>query len=291
MESRGQGRLAVRANAPSRIRRSGRTLRGDMEDHARSCDRRVRAGCSGRGRSAPGLTARASTRSRPNTSRPRPIRFGSVVRRTTRCSSCGSPSVAADQDHVQKLLRGEGGRAGGTATRLCRENPVRPPAATGHFGQPGHRRKQRPGVLATQAGPVLDPQRLRRRRPDLPLPTRRAETSAPAFSRYVRAWDWEDMASFTWQGKHYLLLGDVGNNGLRRPGPDLHLVAEPPIDPAQGVTARESRSSRRFSTPMKTTIAIAKPWPWTRRPDDPPGHQALRRGVLHLHGRLAEKRP
>lgn len=55
----------------------------------------------------------------------------------------------------------------------------------------------------------------------------------------VRAWDWEDMASFTWQGKHYLLLGDVGNNGLAAPVQILHLIEEPPIDPQQGVTVRQ----------------------------------------------------
>jgi len=55
----------------------------------------------------------------------------------------------------------------------------------------------------------------------------------------VRAWDWEDIASFTWQGKHYLLLGDVGNNGLAAPVQILHLVEEPPIDRQQGVTVRE----------------------------------------------------
>jgi hypothetical protein len=54
----------------------------------------------------------------------------------------------------------------------------------------------------------------------------------------IRAWDWEDMASFTWQGKHYLLLGDVGNNGLAAPVQMLHLVEEPPIDPERGVLAR-----------------------------------------------------
>jgi len=52
----------------------------------------------------------------------------------------------------------------------------------------------------------------------------------------VRAWDWEDMASFTWRDKHYLLVGDVGNNGLAAPVQMLHLVEEPPIDLQKGVT-------------------------------------------------------
>jgi hypothetical protein len=52
----------------------------------------------------------------------------------------------------------------------------------------------------------------------------------------VTAWDWEDVASFTWQGKPYLLVGDTGNNGLAADVHMLHLVEEPPID-AQGRVA------------------------------------------------------
>jgi len=52
----------------------------------------------------------------------------------------------------------------------------------------------------------------------------------------VLAYDWEDMASFTWEGKHYLLLGDVGNNGLAAPVQILHLIEEPPVDPEKGPT-------------------------------------------------------
>jgi len=51
----------------------------------------------------------------------------------------------------------------------------------------------------------------------------------------VLAYDWEDIVSFTWQGKHHLLLCDTGNNGLAASVQMLHLVEEPPIDHEKGV--------------------------------------------------------
>jgi hypothetical protein len=39
--------------------------------------------------------------------------------------------------------------------------------------------------------------------------------------------DWEDMASFERGGKNWLLLGDVGDNGLRRKSYELYLCEEP----------------------------------------------------------------
>jgi hypothetical protein len=56
--------------------------------------------------------------------------------------------------------------------------------------------------------------------------------------RDILAYDWEDMASFTWQGKHHLLLGDVGNNGLAAPVQMLHLIEEPAVDPERGVAVK-----------------------------------------------------
>ncbi|MEE8452892.1 MAG: SHD1 domain-containing protein [Thermoguttaceae bacterium] len=53
----------------------------------------------------------------------------------------------------------------------------------------------------------------------------------------TRAYDWEDMASFTHAGKHYLLLADTGNNGLAASVQMLHLVEEPAIHPVRGITA------------------------------------------------------
>lgn len=53
----------------------------------------------------------------------------------------------------------------------------------------------------------------------------------------TRAYDWEDMASFTVAGKHYLLLADTGNNSLGASVQMLHLVEEPAIHPVRGITA------------------------------------------------------
>jgi len=52
----------------------------------------------------------------------------------------------------------------------------------------------------------------------------------------VRAKDWEDMASFTFRDKAWLLLGDVGDNARRRKTCTLYLVAEPKL-PARRPTA------------------------------------------------------
>ncbi len=51
----------------------------------------------------------------------------------------------------------------------------------------------------------------------------------------VQAYDWEDITSFTWNGKPYLLIGDTGNNGLAAAVQMLHLVEEPAVDEAKGV--------------------------------------------------------
>ena len=51
----------------------------------------------------------------------------------------------------------------------------------------------------------------------------------------VNAYDWEDMASFTWEGRSYLLVGDTGNNALAAAVQMLHLVEEPAVDPPKGL--------------------------------------------------------
>ena len=43
----------------------------------------------------------------------------------------------------------------------------------------------------------------------------------------VRNVDWEDIAAFTWEGRHYLLLADVGDNGGLRTQLSLRVVEEP----------------------------------------------------------------
>lgn len=56
--------------------------------------------------------------------------------------------------------------------------------------------------------------------------------------------DWEDLASFQWQGKHYLLLADTGDNGGLRRSIALHVFEEPvqlangPLRPAWTIRAR-----------------------------------------------------
>ena len=43
----------------------------------------------------------------------------------------------------------------------------------------------------------------------------------------VRNVDWEDIAAFTWEGRHYLLVADVGDNGGLRTQLSLRAVEEP----------------------------------------------------------------
>lgn len=52
----------------------------------------------------------------------------------------------------------------------------------------------------------------------------------------VRPQDCEDMASFTMDGKHYLLIGDAGDNAKRRESYALYIVEEPAL-PANRVRA------------------------------------------------------
>ena len=55
----------------------------------------------------------------------------------------------------------------------------------------------------------------------------------------VQAFDFEDMASFRQGEKNFLLIGDVGNNGLAVTVQILYLIEEPSIDPKQ--TAKVKR--------------------------------------------------
>ncbi|HUS48377.1 MAG TPA: hypothetical protein VM098_09660 [Phycisphaerae bacterium] len=47
----------------------------------------------------------------------------------------------------------------------------------------------------------------------------------------ARAFDWEDMASFSLDGKSYLLLADTGDNGQVRKSVTLYIAPEPKLDP------------------------------------------------------------
>jgi hypothetical protein len=51
--------------------------------------------------------------------------------------------------------------------------------------------------------------------------------------------DWEDMASFTMDGKPHLLIADAGNNGLSAAVHMLYVIEEPPCDPQRGVGVKE----------------------------------------------------
>jgi hypothetical protein len=51
----------------------------------------------------------------------------------------------------------------------------------------------------------------------------------------ARNLDWEDLASFSWRGKPYLLIADVGDNDGRRPACTLYIVPEPALPPAGGM--------------------------------------------------------
>ena len=54
--------------------------------------------------------------------------------------------------------------------------------------------------------------------------------------RGVFAFDWEDIFSFTENGKSYLMICDVGNNGRAAGVQPIYLIEEPAIDPERGVT-------------------------------------------------------
>ncbi|HUT93862.1 MAG TPA: SHD1 domain-containing protein [Thermoguttaceae bacterium] len=144
----------------------------------------------------------------------------------------------ADQDHVQKLLR----------EKEDEQEARRPDHAERiQYGLP-----RQLGTLANRAIDESSGLACSRRKPGLfwthndsggearvHLLDSKGRDLGSCLLSGVRAWDWEDMASFTWQGRHYLLLGDVGNNGLAAPVQILHLIEEPPIDPQHGVTVRE----------------------------------------------------
>ena len=55
----------------------------------------------------------------------------------------------------------------------------------------------------------------------------------------VYAFDWEDIASFRREQKSYLLVGDIGNNGLAATVQILYLIEEPAVDPKRGVAIKQ----------------------------------------------------
>ncbi len=65
----------------------------------------------------------------------------------------------------------------------------------------------------------------------------------------TKAFDWEDIASFTDEGKPYLLIADTGNNNLAAAVHMLHVIEEPSVDSERGVLVRD--------VPLARTIYFA----------------------------------
>ena len=55
--------------------------------------------------------------------------------------------------------------------------------------------------------------------------------------------DWEDMASFTWKDRHFLLIADVGDNSARRKKCTLYIIEEPSLD---DIKAQEPKVAPRW---------------------------------------------
>ncbi len=61
--------------------------------------------------------------------------------------------------------------------------------------------------------------------------------------------DWEDLASFEFDGRSWLLIADVGDNGSRRTDCALYIVAEP--DPATLSPTKETAASVAWKIPVR----------------------------------------
>lgn len=145
----------------------------------------------------------------------------------------------ADQRYVRELLAQEQARRAALAPR---DGPE-----TIHYG-PARQ-------LAVLACPALDESSglaVSRRRPGLFWSHNDSDADARLYLfdrqgrdlgscalKDIRSFDWEDMASFVWTGKPYLLLADTGNNNLAAAVHILHLLEEPPVDAQRGVLVDE----------------------------------------------------
>ncbi len=69
--------------------------------------------------------------------------------------------------------------------------------------------------------------------------------------------DWEDMASFTQGDKHFLLIGDVGDNYAWRPNITFYLIKEPAL-PAQADVAKTPRATE-LKAPVLHTFRVQLP--------------------------------
>ncbi len=69
--------------------------------------------------------------------------------------------------------------------------------------------------------------------------------------------DWEDICAFSRDGKHYLAVGDVGDNSARRPNVFLYII-EVPLDlPAHSVDARDGAPGDPLS--VAATLEVTYP--------------------------------
>lgn len=64
----------------------------------------------------------------------------------------------------------------------------------------------------------------------------------------VTARDFEDLAAFEYQGRAYLLVGDIGDNDHKRKAVRLHLLAEPDLRPA----SQPAKQVRRVAKVLRT---------------------------------------
>ena len=62
----------------------------------------------------------------------------------------------------------------------------------------------------------------------------------------VRPVDWEDMAAFEQDGRAYLLLGDVGDNGAVRQRSELVVIEEPAFTPGRVEQSLEAAPAGRI---------------------------------------------
>ncbi len=79
----------------------------------------------------------------------------------------------------------------------------------------------------------------------------RGETRANVAIDSATARDWEDIATFTWQGKPWILIADVGDNTATRYDLALYLLPEPAL--TSGATAQ--------SLPAKVTYTLRFSFP------------------------------
>lgn len=62
-----------------------------------------------------------------------------------------------------------------------------------------------------------------------------SQKRATYYLQGVKAVDWEDMGYLKSGGKHYLLLGDIGDNGAKRPFISVHMIEEPTYNARKAV--------------------------------------------------------